>query len=207
MLLVPFLLASSLSGPGLASFSLDALANDPEARIEDSYKWLLQAARGGEHAVGDEKSARRWLDREWASLGPALPGEPLLVPLRPDGAVVRLNLRPFRDRGGSKETVLRAFVTSARSFDPDGELFRSSWAALGERLEARPSGSLTSAEWKRLDEELREEGYPAIEHSAPFETARHPAYRVLTGDEAIRLVRTLDAEVPEHGRRPIDSRR
>ncbi len=191
MLLAPLLLAAALSGPDLAAFALDALAADPDARIEEAYKWLYQAARGGEHAIRDEAEARRWLEKEWASLSAARPGELLVVLLRPDGALVRLNLRPFRDLGGSRAALLAAFVASARSFDPDPALFRAAWIALGKRLEAHPTGLLTPAEWRRLDGSLREKGYPAIDHSEAFGNGRHPAYRVLTAEEASRLLRAL----------------
>ncbi len=188
----PLLLAAALSVRVLLPFALDAFASDPETRIEDAYKWLFQAANGGEHAIPDEESAREWLGKEWGSLGEALPGEPLLVPLRPDGALVRLNLRPYRDRGGKPEDLLAAFLAGARAFRPDPSLFRESWIALGERLAARPLGPLNRAEWNRLDAAMRPKGYPAARHSDGFTRARRPAYRVLTGDEAGLLVRALE---------------
>src|SRR5512135_1577005 len=93
------LFAAALSARVLLPFAVNSFAADPEVRIEDAYKWLYQAANGGEHAIPDEESARRWLEREWRSLGPTPPGEPLEVPIRPDGELVRVNLRPLRDRG------------------------------------------------------------------------------------------------------------
>ena len=181
----------ALSARLLVSFSLGSFADDPAVRIEDAYKWLYQAALGGEHAVPDEDAARAWLEGEWASLGPSLPGEKLVVPLRPDGAVVRLNLRPYRDRGGRPDYLLSAFLAGARSFEPDRTLFRTTWDALGEELAARPFGSLSRTEWVRLDAETKPEGYPAVHHSAAYARAKHPAYRVLPADEAERLVRSL----------------
>jgi hypothetical protein len=190
------LLATALSARALLAFALNSLAADPETRIEDAYKFLFQAACGGEHAVPDEESARAWLEREWASLGKTLPGEPLEVPLRPDGALVRLNLRPYRDRGGRPDALLAAFLTSARSFEPDRDLFRASWAALGEELAAHPLGPLNRAEWARLDTAMRAQGYPAVHHSRAYSAARHPAYRVLTGEEAGRLTAGLEGSRP-----------
>jgi hypothetical protein len=192
----PSLIAAALSARALLPFAVGALAADPETRIEDAYKWLFQAANGGEHAVPDQESARAWLEQEWASLGTTAPGEPLEVPLRPDGALVRLNLRPYRDRGGAPEALLAAFLRSARAFEPDPVLFQVWWNALGEELAARPLGPLNRAEWGRLDAAMRAKGYPAVHHSPAYAATRRPAYRVLTKDEAGRLVRSLE------GRRP-----
>lgn len=189
--LAPLFLAASLSARLLVSFALGALADDPETRIEDAYKWLFQAACGGEHAVPDDEAARAWLAKEWALLGETAPEEPLLVPLRPDGAVVRLNLRPFRDRGGRADDLLEAFLKGARTFDADRGLFRESWISFGEELAARPLGPLNRKEWERLDTAMRAKGYPAVHHSGEFARLRRPAYRVLPADEAARLLRGL----------------
>ncbi len=192
----PILFAAALSVRALLSFSVDAFAADPETRIEDAYKWLFQAANGGEHAVPDEETARALLEREWASLGPASPAEPLVVRLRPDGAVVRLNLRPYRDRGGRSGDLLEAFLRSARDFEPDSSLFRASWSAFGERIASHPLGPLNGAEWRRLDEAMSAKGYPAVRHSEAYSSVRRPAYRVLTKDEAGRLARRLPEGAP-----------
>lgn len=190
------LLAAALSARTLLPFATGSFAADPETRIEDAYKWLFQAASGGEHAIPDEDSARRWLEREWGSLGETPPGEPLEVPLRPDGSLVRLNLRPYRDRGGSPGELLQAFLRSARSFEPNDDLFRATWAALGEELSLRPLGPLNREEWTRLDAAMRAKGYPALHHSPAYSAARRPAYRVLTGDEAGKLRRNLEGRHP-----------
>ncbi len=180
------------SARALARMAVEAVASDPSARVEDLYKWLFQAARGGEHAVPSEEGARRWLDGEWASLGAPRPGEPLVVPLRPDGAVVRLNLRPWKAAGGGKDALLAAFLSSARAFRADDRLFRMAWEEAGSLLASRRHGALTDAAWLRLDAEARRAGYRAGHHSESYGAARHPAYRVLTGQEARRLVATLD---------------
>jgi hypothetical protein len=49
---------------------------DKAVHIEDAYKWLYQATRGGEHAAPDEESARKWLDGEWQTLESPLKMEP-----------------------------------------------------------------------------------------------------------------------------------
>jgi hypothetical protein len=196
-----FFLAAALSlllglpaGPAVDNvvpFAEAAFRADPEVRIEDAYKWLFHATRGGEHAVRDEAAVGAWLEREWASLGLPEAGEPLVVGLRPDGALVRLNLRPFKARGGRPDELLSAFLRSARAFQAGGELFEAAWSTLGRRLDARPTGHLDGPAWRRFDAEARAKGFPASHHSAAYSAAHHPAYRVLTGDEARQLAASL----------------
>jgi hypothetical protein len=165
----------------LVAFALDALARQPEARIEDAYKWVLQATRGGEHAVVSEAQAREQLAREWNSLAPPTPDEADLQPLRPDGALVRVNLRPCKARGGSMDVLLQGFLVSAAGVRADSADFHATWQALGAHLAGGSVGHLTRGEWTRLDSAMRTAGYPAIHHSVPYRAAYAPAYRVLRG--------------------------
>ena len=197
LLLVAALAATLAGRPApapmdVALFGETAFRSDPEVRIQDAYKWLFHATRGGEHALRDEAAARAWLEREWAALDPPEAHEPLVVALRPDGALVRLNLRPFKAQGGRPESLLAAFVRSARAFRAEGTAFEAAWRELGRLLDARPLGHLDGATWRALDAEARAKGYPAWHHSAPYEAARRPAYRVLTSEEALRLTAGLE---------------
>ena len=71
----------------------DHLARYPKMQARDVYKLLHQAAMGSEHAVTDIASARAWLERELAEIGPG-PAEPLVDPISPDGQIARIHLRP-----------------------------------------------------------------------------------------------------------------
>lgn len=179
--------APAATPEALAAYAREALAGEPAAGVEDAYKWLFQAARGGEHAAPSEEAARAWLEREWAGLGPPLPGEPLVVRLRPDGAVVRLNLRPFKAAGGDPEALLRAFLASARSFRADPGLFVAAWRAWGRPLPPEGAAGKDARAFAEVDGESERAGWPARHHSASYEAARHPAYRVLTGEAAAAL--------------------
>jgi hypothetical protein len=170
----------------LVATALDALAARPEARIEDAYKFLFQATRGGEHAAPDEASARTYLAREWASLPAPDPSsdEPAIEWLRHDGALVRLHLRPAKALGVSQDAVLAAFLASARAVRMDASGLTYAWQALGERLRQRPQGHLTRAAWDALDAAMRPKDYPAVHHSEPYSTAYAPAYRVMRRSDA-----------------------
>src|SRR5436309_1724558 len=111
----------------LIDFALTRWRTERQVRIEDAYKWTYQATRGGEHSMPDEKIAREWLEQEWQTLFEPQPNEPLWQPLCPDGEIGRLNLRPFRARGGRMEDLLTAFVESGRKFPNDESSFIDTW--------------------------------------------------------------------------------
>jgi hypothetical protein len=173
----------------LLAFALPRWAAEPAMEIADAYKWLYQATQGGEHAVGDLEGAQRWLEQEWVALGPPLPDEPLVEPLRPDGAVVRLHLRPYRTAGGEAAALLGAFVASAATFPPERAAFTSVWRQLGEHLAQASLGALTREKWARLDAAMAIKGYPAEHHSSAYRAARQSAYRVLTASQHLALLK------------------
>ena len=179
---------AAASPEALAAYAREALADEPSAGVEDVYKWLFQATCGGEHAAPSGAAARAWLEREWADLGPPLPGEPLVVPLRPDGGVVRLNLRPFKAAGGDLQDLLRSFLASARSFRADPGLFVAAWRTFGRALPREGEAGKDARAFAEVDRESERAGWPARHHSGPYEAARRPAYRVLTGEAAAALV-------------------
>lgn len=163
----------------LLDFAVRQWRFTPAMRIEDAYKWLFHATLGGEHAVSDDEGPRQWLDREWKTLAAPMPHEPEVVPLGPDGKLIRVNLRPYRQRHGDPEMLLAVFVSSARSFHADRSEFVRAWRSLGEKLSANPIGYLTFPEWSRLEREAKAASYPAIEHSRAYEERYRPAYRVV----------------------------
>lgn len=185
-----FLFFSAAPDPD-ADFFLAQARAEPELRIEDAYKWLFQAARGGEHAIADEAAAQKWLAGEWATLGPPQPNEPLWIPLVADGRIGRLNLRPYRAQSGDLAALHAAFLASVESYEASPVRFRAAWNAIGRSLRKRPLGHLTHAEWRRFDGEMRVRGYPACHHSPEYVRARTPAYRVLTTVEARPLIDRL----------------
>lgn len=152
----------------------------PKMRVEDAYKWLYQARMGGEHAIGDEDGARRWLHDEWGTLGSPMKGEPLIVKLRPDGSLIRVNLRPYKANGGDQKSLLEAFVESAMQFKPDLEHFKKAWLAL---MNISPMGPISPIAWEKLDKVARTNGYPPMHHSPEYTKAYRPAYRILRSSE------------------------
>lgn len=95
-------------------------------------------------------------------------------------------------RRGGGDALLAAFLASARSFRPDPALFVEAWRKLGELLSGERHGKVSPAAFDELDRASEGLGWPARHHSRGYAEAHAPAYRVLTGDEAGRLVRSLE---------------
>ena len=190
MWLVSFLVLSLAGIPAIATSPIDFAAPiwraNPAVRADDAYKWLFQATRGGEHAI-DREGALSWLQDEWKTLTPPRAGEREWEPLTADGAIGRLNLRPYRARGGDMRALGEAFVRSAKSFKEDRDGFLVEWRALGDRLQGGAMGALTRAEWDRVDAVAKAGFYGAMHHSPSYERDRAPAYRVLTRTDAMAL--------------------
>lgn len=176
-------------GPAaLLDYAIPRWKTDADIRIEDAYKWTYQATRGGEHAAPSREAARRWLESEWQTMGDEPRGENEWIALCPGGELGRLNLRPFKARGGKIDDILDAFLTSSRLYRGEPKAFTDAWAELGSRLKSGDQGNLTHKEWLRLDGEMRKKDYPAVHHSEQYSKANKPAYRVITLDEAERII-------------------
>ena len=153
------------------------VARYPRMEAQDVYKLVFQATMGARHAGLDSAMAAEWLGREIAALGPG-PEEPLLDTISADGRMVRVNLRPYLASRGDGGALVAAFVRTARDF-------RGSTAALrrqlgyAERMARDGALPLDAPALRRFFETMRARGYPAVEHSATYEAAYRPAYRVV----------------------------
>ena len=172
-------------------FAIPHWRADKATRIDDAYKWIFQATRGGEHAVPDKESATQWLDTEWQGLSEPAANEPVWEPLCPGEEIGRLNLRAFQKRGGKPDDLLEAFLTSSREYKATVADFTVAWLELGKRLKKKSFGKIDRKAWTTLDTEMKAKNYPAIHHSEQYERANHPAYRVLTKSEMQKLLAGL----------------
>ena len=187
MSLVAIALLLACTPTAILDFAIPKWKEDNKVRIEDAYKWIYQATRGGEHAAPDREMAGQRLESEWLSLDKAAMNEPLWERLCKEDSIGRLNLRVYKQRGGKVGDALEAFLTSSREYEETGTNFIDTWLQLGERLRRQPVNALTFVEWTRLDSDVKAKSYPAIHHSKTYEEARHPAYRLVTGVQYQKL--------------------
>lgn len=169
------------------SFIQAAVTSRPVMEVQDLYKLLYQARCGIGHLIASRASARDYLLAEIAALpaagaeAAAGAGENLLESCAPDGKMVRLNLRPFVQRGLDPEKLLDAMLESARLTRPHTAALRADWAAVGALIR---SGRLPFAQesYAQFTRKNLSAGFPVMHHSAAYTAAYHPAYRVLRLD-------------------------
>lgn len=147
----------------------------PLSQPADLYKFAHQGILGSEHAVPDAASTADWMSHEVAGLSshpkPPPHQAPLVETLPPDGRFVRVHLRPFLSSGGRTDELLRAFVATANGRRGDTAQF----ACVEQALVGMGSGQAALAFLRAR----RIAGFNAVHHSAAFEKAYAPAYRVV----------------------------
>jgi hypothetical protein len=170
----------------------------PQWQPEDLYKLVHQAALGSEHAVDDEARARAWLVREMAEMGTG-PDEPLLDPISPGGAIVRVHLRPYVRLGFDPDSLLEAFVRTALEFRGLPERIA---AGLTEAARLAHDGRLAFPEddLVRLLGRVQAAGLPAVHHTTAFTSHYRPAYRVVAREFLAAKVQARHEEERSRGR-------
>lgn len=149
----------------------------PAMEPQDLYKFLYQAAMGNEHLMNDTVSIRQYLAREMSSVA-ASTSEPLIERLTPDSSLVRLNLRPFKANGGDQRILIEAMLRTAANFKKDPRLLHSFWV-VAEALATEGAIPHTADSLRAYFKKMETKGFPVVHHSAAFEKAYHPAYRLL----------------------------
>ena len=149
----------------------------PAMQIQDLYKLVYQAAMGNEHLLTDSAMVHDYLIKELASIE-ASTAEPLLEEISSDGAVVRLNLRPFKARNGDHHALMQAMMQTARTFLGSQERLEQHMGYL-ERMADSGAIPFDANAAKSYFQEMREQGYPAVHHSIAYKENYSPAYRVI----------------------------
>jgi hypothetical protein len=157
------------------AFLIAQARRHPGWEAADLYKLLHQATRGSGHAAPSAAVARERLERELQEMGPR-PAETLVDPIRADGAVVRVHLRPWQAAGLDPEILLGAFLATAGAWqEAPGELEQALRSAAGWAADLGLAPDAVAA----LAERMQEEGYPLVHHSAAYRYRYRPAYRVV----------------------------
>jgi len=163
----------------LRGIILGQVARHPQMAPEDLFKLLHQAAMGSEHAMADSAGVRAWMVSELATMGEGT-AEPMVDTIAPGGRVVRVHLRPWVAAGRSTDSLLRAFVATARAV-PQDTLMLVRYLAVADSMVAEGKLPFTVEPWRALVATARTGGFQALHHSPAYEAAYHPAYRVVAG--------------------------
>lgn len=165
------------------------LARRPGMQPRDVYKLLYQSVRGPEHIIASPQAFTQWLKEEWQGLDFSHP-DPLVESIRPDGSLLRLNLRPFKASGGSLEVLADACLETGReSWGTQADL-ETAWHDLlaGWRKDPLPDLSLDGLE--AFTRWLEAEGFPAVHHSEQYRSLYRPAYRLVAGHLSLQIDRS-----------------
>ena len=147
----------------------------------DVYKLLYQGVLGPEHLVASPEDFAAQLRAEYEAVSPDK-AEPLWEPVRLDGALVRLNLRPFKARGGDVEQLIAACLQTAQRAWGTPEELQAAWVAFVELCRAGTWGVFPLPEVLAFSAWLEEHGYPPVHHSAGYKETSKPAYRLVYGE-------------------------
>lgn len=180
LLLLTTLLGAPASDTTFAAIVREQLRRHPEMVITDLYKLAHQSTFGAEHAIVDSAAARQWLDREWSTMGTG-PLESVYDTIAPEGTLVRLNLRAWRDEGGSPDVVLAAFLATGRVPMGSPDQFEGAWATVVS-LASRKAIAFDADALIEYGQMMRARGYPAVGHSDAYRARSRPAYRVVRRD-------------------------
>lgn len=153
------------------------MARYPAMQLEDVYKLAHQASLGSEHAVPDRAHAQRSLEQELAQLGDG-PAEAMLDPISPDARILRVHLRPFVASDGDMAQLLEAFVRTANEYRGSTRQLRSHWTSV-EVMTATGHLPFTPTDAQAFWLQMESASYPAVHHSAAYQVAFRPAYRVV----------------------------
>lgn len=169
----------SASQPDLLARLIDEhLARYPAMEPVDVYKLLYQGVLGPEHLIASPEAFAARLRAEYDAQ-PSDETGPLWEPVRPDGMLGRVNLRPFKGLGGDVKRLIAACLeTAGRAWGTPAEL-QAAWAAFAELCRAGRWATFPLDSVLALSERLAAEGYPPIHHSTAYRQAYRPAYRLV----------------------------
>ncbi len=180
---------------GVSGAATRSAVTEPRAHtLIDIYKCLHQGEFGMGHFIGDPRTFEARLQQEIDDNPPA-ESEPLLESVAKDDAVLRINLRPFRENfakdyqwafdnlvkvclrsaGIEKGTPHRFFVklASFRHLNNAGQLM------VGNHT-YRFAGEMVDHFLKVVNKQVRYMGaVPVYSHSAPYRQLNKPSYRVV----------------------------
>ena len=197
------MLAPAPQAPAWEAAFLEHAARHPRAEATDLYKFIHQSLYGPAHLIPSPEAARRYLDEELATLGTALPGEPLFEPLG-DG-LARLNLRPWRAAGGDPTQLVQALVATANGVKGDAATMKARLKRACILLERTGDGRAKAM--KELGEAMEAKAFPVVHHSETFIRSYSPAYRVVRTELAAEALRPAPDVRPDAQRRQLSPAR
>lgn len=167
----------------------------PLLQIQDLYKLLYQSTLGNGHAITDSAHVASWLSRDLMNLKESS-SEPLADTLGNCGRFARIHIKAFIQYGGDPAELLKAFMVTGENYPPDSTAF---FCALSTARDMAIKGNLP---WNdhSLEKFINRQAqlhYPAVHHSDRYDSAYHPAYRVIAREFLPDLFRSNGNKVAD----------
>lgn len=153
----------------------------PESRLQDLYKSFFQDRFGPGHIINDRQSAKDYILSELASAD-TLTG-PRTEPCGWEGNYVRVNLSVVADGLMTADQLTDALMASAKEVtDEDIERWKAEWSEIAAIIEKEYPDIPDLLEEKARIDELLASGQYAWHHSAAYNAAYHPHYRIIASE-------------------------
>jgi hypothetical protein len=151
----------------------------------DVYKLLYQSVRGPEHLITSPEGFRQYLAEEWEALD-AAGDDPLTESIRPDGSLLRLNLRPYKAAHGNLDQLAAACLETARRTWGTQEELQQAWQSFVIACQSGLWLDLVLQEVEDFSSLLIEKNFPPAHHSERYRELYRPAYRLIAADIELR---------------------
>ena len=153
----------------------------PESRLQDLYKSFFQDRFGPGHIIRDRQSALDYILSEIAEADTLVGAR--TEPCGWQGNYIRVNLSVIADGLMTAEQLTDALMASAMEVKPeDIERWIEEWAEILAIIEKDHPDIPGLVEDKSMIDELLSSGQYAIHHSAAYEAAYHPHYRIIASE-------------------------
>jgi len=158
---------------------LSQQTNDYEGyQLADAYKLVYQGCMGPEHAISDEVTVIKWLDKEWDSIE-ASSHEGLYSDIAIHAQIHRINLRAAKSFGISKEQICEEFMDLAKVFPKRPDLLRTIWKGVSQQIKDGDCIVWNPQDIDKFNIEIFKNNFPAVHHSSEYREKNKPAYRLI----------------------------
>jgi len=153
----------------------------PVIELRDVYKLIFQGVMGSEHLISSPQAFINYLAEEFEPLQPD-PSERLLEPIRSDGSLLRINLRPYKARDLSRSALIPALLETARSFKGDTSELPATWMDFVRACEQGRFPKFDLDQTHQFTSWLEKLDFPAVHHSEAYNREYMPAYRLIAAE-------------------------
>ena len=170
---------TQLDSLGLLDLLEQHLCWYPRMQLRDVYKLIYQAVLGSEHLVSSSEEFSHYLQLEYEHLQPDS-SQQLFEPLRPDGSLFRLNLRPYKSRQlGLARLISPLLLTPQLATGTQAEL-QAAWKVFSQLCRQKYVKNYSETAIRKFTRQLAAQDFPAMHHSEVYRRLYQPAYRLIS---------------------------